>query len=94
MEKNDVNIAVIYYSSTGTIYRIAQEIAETCEKAGAVVRLRKAAELAPRSAIDTKPAWAAHLAESSVQPERRSSRRRSSLWTKHGRSPRNRCGCS
>jgi hypothetical protein len=27
MEKNDVNIAVIYYSSTGTIYRIAQEIA-------------------------------------------------------------------
>jgi NAD(P)H dehydrogenase (quinone) len=68
MEKNDVNIAVIYYSSTGTIYRIAQEIAETCEKAGAVVRLRKAAELAPRSAIDTKPAWAAHLAETQDVP--------------------------
>jgi len=63
MENNDVNIAVIYYSSTGTIYRIATEIAESAEKAGATVRLRKAAELAPRSAIDTKPAWAAHLAE-------------------------------
>jgi NAD(P)H dehydrogenase (quinone) len=62
MENNDVNIAVIYYSSTGTIYRIATEIAESAEKAGARVRLRKAAELAPRSAIDTKPAWAAHLA--------------------------------
>jgi NAD(P)H dehydrogenase (quinone) len=68
MESNDVNIAVIYYSSTGTIYRIAQEIAESAEKAGAQVRLRKAAELAPRSAIDTKPAWAAHLAETHDVP--------------------------
>jgi NAD(P)H dehydrogenase (quinone) len=63
-----VNIAVIYYSSTGTIYRIAQEMAESAEKAGAQVRLRKAAELAPRSAIDTKPAWAAHLAETHDVP--------------------------
>ncbi|GIH07607.1 NAD(P)H:quinone oxidoreductase type IV [Rhizocola hellebori] len=68
MENNDVNIAVIYYSSTGTIYRIAQEIAESAEKAGAQVRLRKAAELAPRAAIDTKPAWAAHLAETHDVP--------------------------
>lgn len=68
MEINDVNIAVIYYSSTGTIYRIATEIAETAEKAGANVRLRKAAELAPRSAIDTKPAWSDHLAETADIP--------------------------
>lgn len=68
MEANDLNIAVIYYSSTGTIHRIATEIAETAEKAGACVRLRKAAELAPRSAIDTKPAWAAHLAETADIP--------------------------
>lgn len=68
MENTEVNVAVIYYSSTGTIHRIATEIAETAEKAGANVRLRRAAELAPRSAIDTKPAWAAHLAETQDIP--------------------------
>lgn len=68
MDANEVNIAVIYYSSTGTIHRIATEITETAEKAGANVRLRKAAELAPRSAIDTKPAWAAHIADTADIP--------------------------
>jgi NAD(P)H dehydrogenase (quinone) len=68
MDANEVNIAVIYYSSTGTIHRIATEITETAEKAGANVRLRKAAELAPRSSIDTKPAWAAHIAETTDIP--------------------------
>ena len=68
MDSNGINIAVIYYSSTGTVYRIATEVAESAEKAGANVRLRKAAELAPRSAIDTKPAWAAHIAETADVP--------------------------
>lgn len=68
MDANEVNIAVIYYSSTGTIHRIATEITETAEKSGANVRLRKAAELAPRSAIDTKPAWAAHIADTADVP--------------------------
>lgn len=57
-----VNIAVIYYSSTGTIHQIATELAETAEKAGADVRLRRAAELAPRAAIESRPQWADHLA--------------------------------
>jgi NAD(P)H dehydrogenase (quinone) len=68
MDSNGINIAVIYYSSTGTVHRIAAEVAESAEKDGANVRLRKAAELAPRSAIDTKPAWAAHLAETADVP--------------------------
>lgn len=68
MDANEVNIAVIYYSSTGTIHRIATEITETAEKAGANVRLRKAAELAPRAAIETKPGWAAHVAETADIP--------------------------
>ena len=63
-----VNVAVVYYSSTGTIHRIATELAETAEKAGAEVRLVRAAELAPRAAIDSKPAWAAHLAETEDVP--------------------------
>lgn len=55
-----VKVAVIYYSSTGTVATIAKEIAEAAEKAGAEVRLRKAAELAPQAAIDSNPAWAAN----------------------------------
>lgn len=56
-----VNVAVIYYSATGTIAEIAKEISDTAEKAGAEVRLRKVAELAPQSAIDQNPAWGANI---------------------------------
>lgn len=55
-----VNLAIIYYSSTGTGTAIATEMATAAEKAGANVRIRKAAELAPQAAIDSNPAWAAH----------------------------------
>ncbi|MGW2279153.1 NAD(P)H:quinone oxidoreductase [Streptomyces sp. NPDC001770] len=56
-----VNVAVVYYSSTGTIATIAKALAEDAEKAGADVRLRRAAELAPQAAIDSNPAWAANV---------------------------------
>ena len=56
-----VNVAVIYYSATGTVYALAQAAAEGAEKAGANVRLRKVAELAPPEAISAKPAWEQHL---------------------------------
>ncbi|MEU1088578.1 NAD(P)H:quinone oxidoreductase [Streptomyces sp. NPDC005576] len=58
-----VNVAVVYYSSTGTIATIAKALAEDAEKAGADVRLRRAAELAPQTAIDSNPAWAANVRE-------------------------------
>ena len=57
-----VKLAVVYYSSTGTIAEIAREIGQAAEKAGAEVRLHKAAELAPQSAIDSNEAWAANQA--------------------------------
>jgi NAD(P)H dehydrogenase (quinone) len=63
-----VKLAVIYYSSTGTGTEIANEIAAAAEKAGAEVRVRKAAELAPQSAIDSNPAWAAHHAATADVP--------------------------
>ena len=56
-----VNAAIIYYSSTGTVYALAQAAAEGAEKAGAHVRLRKVAETAPPGAISANPAWAQHL---------------------------------
>ncbi|MFF0289753.1 NAD(P)H:quinone oxidoreductase [Streptomyces sp. NPDC005262] len=55
-----VNVAVIYYSATGTVATIAEAIAEYAGEAGAEVRLRKTAELAPQAAIDSNPAWAAN----------------------------------
>jgi NAD(P)H dehydrogenase (quinone) len=54
------NVAVIYYSSTGNVHALAQAVAEGAEQAGAEVRLRRAAELAPPEAIDSNPAWRAH----------------------------------
>ncbi|MGW5349095.1 NAD(P)H:quinone oxidoreductase [Streptomyces sp. NPDC004031] len=57
----DVNVAVIYYSATGTIARIAEAIAETAKKSGADVRLRRVTELAPDAAIDSNPAWRANV---------------------------------
>jgi NAD(P)H dehydrogenase (quinone) len=56
-----VNAAIIYYSATGTVHALAQAAAEGAEKAGAHVRLRKVAELAPPEAISAKPAWGQHL---------------------------------
>ncbi|MGY1439753.1 NAD(P)H:quinone oxidoreductase [Streptomyces reniochalinae] len=61
-------LAVIYYSATGTIAEIAKEIARTAEQAGAEVRLRRAAELAPQEAIDSNPAWAANAAATADIP--------------------------
>ncbi|MGD3106600.1 NAD(P)H:quinone oxidoreductase [Streptomyces sp. YGL11-2] len=61
MPTHDVNVAVIYYSSTGTIAELARLIADAAEHAGADVRLRRAAELAPQAAIDANPAWAANV---------------------------------
>ncbi|MFI1013151.1 NAD(P)H:quinone oxidoreductase [Streptomyces sp. NPDC020965] len=54
-------IAVIYYSSTGSVHHLAQALAEGAEQAGAEVRLRRVAELAPDAAIDSNPAWRAHV---------------------------------
>lgn len=56
-----VNAAIIYYSSTGNVHALAQAAAEGAEKAGANVRLRKVAELAPPEAISANPAWSRHL---------------------------------
>jgi len=56
-----IKLAVIYYSATGTVHTLAKAVAEGAEKAGAEVRLRKVAELAPRQAIDARPEWAQHV---------------------------------
>jgi NAD(P)H dehydrogenase (quinone) len=61
-------VAVVYYSSTGTVYELAKSIVEGAEKAGAEVRLRKVAELAPDEAIASNAGWASHAAETQDIP--------------------------
>jgi NAD(P)H dehydrogenase (quinone) len=68
-----VKVAVIYYSATGTVHALAQAVTEGAASAGADVRLRRVAELAPDSAIDQNPLWRRHadatsaIAQASVE---------------------------
>ncbi|MGY5051265.1 NAD(P)H:quinone oxidoreductase [Streptomyces sp. 900105755] len=64
-----VKLAIVYYSSTGTITEIAKELHDAGIMAGAEVRLLKARELAPQAAIDSNPAWAANQAATASIPE-------------------------
>jgi NAD(P)H dehydrogenase (quinone) len=56
-----VKLAIVYYSSTGTNYQLAQWAAEGGKEAGAGVKIYRVQELAPQSVIDGNPAWKAHL---------------------------------
>lgn len=64
-----VKVAVIYYSSTGTVHELAEAVREGAEKAGAEVRLRKVRESAPQEAIASNPDWATHAAATADVPE-------------------------
>lgn len=57
-----LNVAVIYYSATGTVFELAKAAATAAEKTGADTRLRKVHELAPAAAIASNQGWAAHAA--------------------------------
>jgi NAD(P)H dehydrogenase (quinone) len=63
-----VNLAVIYYSSTGTIDTMARRAASTGEKTGAEVRLRQVQEIAPASAIDSVDEWREHVDATASEP--------------------------
>ncbi|MFC5700323.1 NAD(P)H:quinone oxidoreductase [Cohnella faecalis] len=57
----NVKLAVIYYSSTGTNYQLAQWASDGAKETGAEVKVLKVPELAPESAIAGNPAWKAHV---------------------------------
>ncbi|WP_417897547.1 NAD(P)H:quinone oxidoreductase [Bacillus haimaensis] len=65
---NDVKLAIIYYSSTGTNYKLAKTAEEAAKETGAEVKLVKVPELAPEEAINGNPAWKAHLEETKDVP--------------------------
>ncbi|MBN2193995.1 MAG: NAD(P)H:quinone oxidoreductase [Polyangiaceae bacterium] len=55
------NIAVIYYSTTGTNHAIAQAVGEGAKAAGADVRVRLVAETLPPEVVAKNPAWQAFV---------------------------------
>ncbi|MED1792104.1 NAD(P)H:quinone oxidoreductase [Brevibacillus nitrificans] len=61
MTSPKVNLAVIYYSSNGTNFQLAQWAAEGGIQAGADVKILKVPETAPQSVIDANPSWKSHL---------------------------------
>ena len=62
-------LAIIYYSSTGTVDALARRCAATGEKQGAEVRLRQVAELAPEEAIQANEEWAEQVEETKDEPK-------------------------
>jgi NAD(P)H dehydrogenase (quinone) len=53
-------IVVIYYSATGHVHKMAEAVAQGARDAGAEVRLRRVAELAPEEIIRQQDAWHEH----------------------------------
>jgi NAD(P)H dehydrogenase (quinone) len=53
-------IAVVYCSATGHIYAMAEAVVKGAKDAGAEVRLRRVAELAPEEVIRRQGAWREH----------------------------------
>lgn len=64
-----VHIAVVYYSATGNVHQLAKAVEQGADDAGAEVRLRRAAELAPARLISSHPTWEGHLKVTADVPE-------------------------
>ncbi|HZG86568.1 NAD(P)H:quinone oxidoreductase [Paenibacillus sp.] len=56
-----LKLAIVYYSSTGTNYKLAKMAEEAGKANGAEVKVMKVQELAPESAINGNPLWKAHV---------------------------------
>jgi len=56
-------ILITYYSATGSVHRLAKAVEAGAESAGAEVRLRRVAELAPPQAIAANADWVTHKQE-------------------------------
>ena len=66
---SNVKLAIIYYSSTGTNYQMAQWAEASAKEAGAEVKVAKVKENAPMEAIESNPAWKAYYEATQDVPE-------------------------
>jgi NAD(P)H dehydrogenase (quinone) len=55
-----VKVAVIYYSATGNVHKLARAVEQGAKEAGADVRFRKVHELAPEEAVRSNRGWSDH----------------------------------
>jgi NAD(P)H dehydrogenase (quinone) len=63
-------ILITYYSATGSVHHLAKAVEAGAEAAGAEVRLRRVAELAPAEAIASNAGWTKHKQDTDeVVPE-------------------------
>lgn len=65
----NVNLAIVYYSSTGTNHQMAQWAEAAAKEAGADTKFLKVPELAPEEAIASNPAWKEHYQATKDVPE-------------------------
>ncbi|KIL46762.1 NAD(P)H:quinone oxidoreductase [Jeotgalibacillus soli] len=63
-----LKLAIIYYSSTGTNYTLAQWAEQAAKEQDAEVKLLKIEETAPIEAISSNPAWEKHYEETKEVP--------------------------
>lgn len=65
----NVNLAIVYYSSTGTNHKMANIAAKGAQEAGAEVKVLKVPELAPEEAIAANAGWKTHYEATRDVPE-------------------------
>jgi NAD(P)H dehydrogenase (quinone) len=68
MDSPETKVAIIYYSSMGTVHEMAHRAAQAAQKDGAEVRLRHVRETAPEDAIRSQEAWVQHRTEVADEP--------------------------
>ena len=56
-----IRLTIVYYTTYGTNYTMAQVAAEAAEETGAEVRLLKVRETAPQEVVQGQEAWAAQV---------------------------------
>ncbi|UII19726.1 NAD(P)H:quinone oxidoreductase [Fulvivirga ligni] len=66
---SNMKIAIIYYSSTGNNYNMANMAADAAKEAGAEVKVLKVKELVPEDVISENPAWEKHYKATKDVPE-------------------------
>ncbi|WP_027481601.1 NAD(P)H:quinone oxidoreductase [Deinococcus pimensis] len=64
-----LKLAIVYYSTYGTNYQMAQTAAEAAREAGAEVRVLKVRETAPPEVVQGQGPWAEHHAATRDVPE-------------------------
>lgn len=65
----NVKLTIVYYSSTGTNYQMAQWAEKAAKETGAETKLVKVPELAPEEAIASNPLWKKHYEATKDVPE-------------------------